>query len=67
MEDDPDLAVLQINSKFHYYSVLGPLNEAQHLSQRVGNTQVTCHMGMPYCGQCHCNTFSYLISHPYYL
>jgi hypothetical protein len=33
---------------------------------RVGNTHVTCHVGVPSCGQCHRNTFSYLISHPYY-
>ena len=27
-EVGPDLAVLRINRKFHYYSVLGPSNEA---------------------------------------
>ena len=26
-----------------------------------GNTHVTCHVGMPSCGQCHCNTFTFLI------
>ena len=32
-----------------------------------GNTHVTCHVGVPSCGQRHRNTLSYLINHLYHL
>src|SRR6266436_4930545 len=48
---------MMVTDKCHRWRKLN-INQQSHV---CGNTHVTCHMGVPSCGQCHRNTFKYII------
>lgn len=52
--------------RFHLDSYPPVWDQKTPIILRVWKPQVTCHVGVPSCGQSHRNAFTYLISHLYY-